>query len=83
MTEKQLYKFALAGIAVELEKLEKEIKQGKKLLAQIDNGEKVNTKKTKFEILDIVNKKKEQFEQLEKEKNAIAWHIDVELENEE
>ena len=83
MTEKQIYKYALRGIMVELEELEKDIKQGYKLAEQIDNGEKVKTKKTKYEILDIVKEKKAKFEQLEKEKFAISWHIDVELANQE
>ena len=78
MTDKEVFKFALIGITVEIEQLEKDIKQGYKFIKQIDNGEKVKTPKTKYEILDIIQKKEEEMKDLEKKKFAIKWQLEVE-----
>ncbi len=78
MTDKEVFKFALKGITVEIEQLEKDIKQGYKFIKQIDNGEKVKTPKTKYEILDIIQKKEEEMKDLEKKKFAIKWQLEVE-----
>lgn len=82
MTDKQIYKYALKGIAAEIEQLEKDIKQGYKFIKQIDNGEKVKTPKTKYEILDIITEKEAEMKKLEKEKFAISWQIEVEMKDE-
>ena len=82
MTAKEILQYALKGIAAEIEQLEKEVKQGYKLVEQIDNGEKVKTPKTKFEILDIISEKKEKMQKLEKEKFAISWQVEVEMQDE-
>ncbi len=79
MTEKEILKYAVKGIAAEIEQLEKEIKQGYKFIEQIDNGEKVKTPKTKSEILEIITEKDAQMKKLEKEKFSISWQIEVEL----
>lgn len=78
MTDKEVFKFALKGITVEIEQLEKDIKQGYKFIKQIDNGEKVKTPKTKYEILEIIEKKEEEMKDLEKKKFAIKWQLEVE-----
>ena len=82
MTAKEIYKYALKGITVEIEQLEKDIKQGYKFIEQIDNGEKVKTPKTKFEIQKIIAEKDEQMKKLEKEKFEIKWQIEVEMNDE-
>ena len=82
MTAKEILQYAVKGIAAEIEQLEKEVKQGYKFIEQIDNGEKVKTPKTKFEILAIVEEKKEKMQKLEKEKFAIGWQIEVEMKDE-
>lgn len=81
MNKKQIYQYALKGMQAEIEQLEKDIKQGYKLIAQIDNGEKVNTKKTKFEILDIIQEKDEKMKKLEKAKFDLSWQIEVEMQD--
>ena len=82
LNQKEILQYALKGIAVEIEELEKAIKQGYKFIEQIDKGEKVKTKKTKFEILDIITEKENQMKKLEKEKFNIKWQIDVEMKDE-
>lgn len=78
MTDKKILAYALKGITVEIQQLEKEIKQGYKFIEQIENGEKVKTPKTKYEILEIISKKKNEMEILEKEKFEISWQLEVE-----
>lgn len=75
MTEKQIYEYALKGITADIEQLDKDIRQGYKYIEQIDKGEKVKTPKTKQEILDIIKAKKQEMENLEKEKFNIKWHL--------
>lgn len=82
MTTKEILQYAIKGIAAEIQELEKDIKQGYKYIEQIDNDEKVKTPKTKYEILDIVKEKEEQMKNLEKEKFAIKWQVEVEMQNE-
>lgn len=79
MTVKEIFKFALKGITAEIENLEKDVKQGYKYIEQIDNGEKVPIKKTKYEILDIIAEKEKEMKKLEKEKFVIKWQIEVEM----
>lgn len=79
MTEKQILTYAIKGLAAEIDKLEKDIKQGYKFIEQIENGEKVKTPKTKFEILEIITEKDKKMKELEKEKFALSWHVEVEM----
>ena len=78
MTDKRILAYAIKGIAAEIEQLEKDIKQGYKFIEQIDNGEKVKTPKTKQEILQIIDAKDEEMKNLEKEKFALKWQLEVE-----
>ncbi len=78
MTAKEILQYAVKGIAAEIEQLDKDVKQGYKYIEQIENGEKVKTPKTKFEILAIITEKKEKIAKLEKEKFDITWQIEVE-----
>ena len=78
LNEKEILKYAMLGIKVEIEQLEKDIKQGYKYIEQIERGEKVKTPKTKQEILDIVADKKAKMEQLDKQRFEISWKLDME-----
>ena len=79
MTAKEILQYAAKGIGAEIEQLEKEIKQGYKYIKQIDDGEHVPIKLTKYEILDIITEKEDQVKKLEKEKFAIKWQVEVEM----
>lgn len=71
----QILEYAVKGINAEIEQLEKEVKQGYKLIEQIENGEKVKTPKTKYEISAICRKKKEQIEKLDKERFELSFEL--------
>lgn len=77
LNNKQIIEYAMKGITVEIQELEKTVKQGYKLIEKIDNGEKVNAKKTKYEILTICREAKEKIEQLDKERFELSWQISV------
>ncbi len=78
---KQILEYAIKGINGEIEQLEKEVKQGYKFIEQIENGEKVKTPKTKYEIYAICRKKNEKIKQLDKERFELSFELS-ELEEE-
>lgn len=71
----QILEYAVKGINAEIEQLEKDVKQGYKFIEQIENGEKVKTPKTKYEIYAICRKKKEQIEKLNKERFELSFEL--------
>ena len=82
LSEKKILEYAVKGIAAEISELEKQVEKGYELVKKIDNGEKVNTPKSKYEILEICREKKAEIEKLDKEKFAISWQVDVEMKDE-
>lgn len=78
LDNKKIIEYAMKGITVEIEELEKTVKQGYKYIELIENGEKVNTKKSKYEILDICRDANEKIKQLEKEHFELKWQLCVE-----
>lgn len=81
LSQKEIYDYALKGISAEIERLERDIRQGYRYIEQIDKGEKVTTPKTKLEIIEICRKKKAEIERLDKEKSDIKWYMAVEMKN--
>lgn len=79
MTVKEIFQFAYQGISAKIESLEKEIKQGYFYINQINDGKKIPTKLTKYEILDIIHEKEAEMKRLENEKFTIKWQIEVEM----
>ena len=75
LDQKQILTFAVKGIELEIEKLEKAIKKGYKLIADDDNG-KAKAPKPKHEILAIITKKDEEKQKLEKAKFEIEWKLE-------
>lgn len=82
LNQKQILQYAIKGLSAEIAELEKQVKKGYDLVKQIENGEKVNTPKTKFEILDICRAKKAEIEKLDKEKFDLSWQIEIEMKEE-
>lgn len=78
MLDKKILEYAIAGLNAEIDQLEKSINQGKQYLKQIENGEKPKTDKSSYEINVIIRKKKEEIENLEKEKSEIKWMLSEE-----
>lgn len=74
LNQKEILKYAVKGLELEIEKLEKDIKKAKKMVEQLENGEKVA--KTKPELIAILTKKIDEKEKLEKEKFEIEWQIE-------
>lgn len=75
LTEKQTLEFAVKGIYAEIDEIEKQIIQGKKFLQQYENGEKPKTPKTADEITEIIKKKKEEIEELNKKRFYLEWKM--------
>lgn len=73
MEDKQIIAWAIKGINVEIQELEKTIKQGNKYLLQIERGESVKTPKTAAEIKSIVAEKTAEMEKLERAKFELTW----------
>ena len=79
LNQKQILEYAVKGLSAEIEELEKQVKKGYDLVKKIDNGEKVNRSKTKFEILEICRVKKAEIERLDREKFDLSWQVNVEM----
>ena len=80
--KKQILQYAIKGITAEIEKLEKTVREGNALIKKIENGEQVKAKATKYEIAEIVKEKKAEIEKLDKERFALSWQVDVEMNDE-
>lgn len=78
MNEKDLIKWAVKGIAAEIDGLEKTINQGKQLLLQYERGQKPKTPKSPDEIRQIIQEKKAEIERLSKMKFDLTWELEVE-----
>lgn len=76
LNQKEILKYAVKGLELEIEKLDKDIKKAKKMIEQLENGEKVT--KTKPELIAIITKKIDEKEKLEKEKFEIEWQLEAE-----
>lgn len=72
---KSILEYAVKGLTAEIEELEKTVRQGYALVKQIDNGEKVKTPKTKYEILEICREKNAKIERLDKERFELRWEL--------
>lgn len=81
MNYKQILEYAVKGITAEIDDLEKTVRQGYALVKQIDNGEKVKSPKTRYEILEICREKNAKIERLDKERFDLRWELS-ELDNE-
>lgn len=74
LNQKEILKYAVKGLELEIDKLDKDIKKAKQMIEKLENGEKVA--KTKPELIAILTKKIDEKEKLEKEKFEIEWQIE-------
>lgn len=79
MNEKDLYKWAIVGLRAEIDKLEKDINRGKRLLLEYEKGGKPKTNKSAQEIKEVIAEKQAEIERLDKERFNLSWKLDVEL----
>lgn len=73
MDDKQIIAWAIKGINVEIQELEKTIKQGNEYLMKLYRGEPVKTPKSVTEIRNIIAEKKAEMEKLERAKFELTW----------
>lgn len=78
MNEKDLIKWAVKGIAAEIDGLEKTVNQGRQLLLQYERGQKPKTTKTPAEIREVIQEKKAEIERLDKMRFDLTWELEVE-----
>ncbi|MEG0578934.1 MAG: hypothetical protein RR490_03355 [Niameybacter sp.] len=72
----------IKGFELEIKECEETILKGKSLIIKIDNGEKVTTKKSKEEILDIIHMKETKIRELQKERDEFQLDLafgDIEI----
>lgn len=67
--------FAIKGVNADIEKLEQSIKKGRKLLKDYENGVTFKTKKTPYEIQEVIQKKKAEIEDLVQVENELKWKL--------
>lgn len=75
MTEYEVYKWAVKGLRAEIDKLEKDVSIGKQFLLEYEKGGKPKTPKSPQEIKEIISKKKEEIEELDKKRFNLEWKI--------
>lgn len=79
LDNKQILEYAVKGLAADIDKLKNDVIKGKKLIEQIDNGQKPKTAKTRQEVASVISAKLDEIEKLEKELANIRWQLDVEM----
>lgn len=78
MERKELLMWAIKGITMEIDELEKTIRKGEKYLEEYQQGKQMKTKKLPDEIKNIIQEKKKQIESLDKKRFDLSWERDVE-----
>ena len=81
MLYNHILEYAVKGLTAEIEQLERDIRKGYALIKQIDNGEKVNTPKSRYEILEICRSKNAEIEKLDKDRSNLRWELSELKEN--
>lgn len=75
MEQKEIMEYAIKGLRAEVEKLDNDIRTGKKLLEQYEKGEQPKTPKTPQEIRYIIQQKREQIEELDRKRIGLEFDI--------
>lgn len=76
MTHKEIYEWAVKGIRAEVEKLDNDIRTGQRLLEQYEKGEQPKTPKTPQEIRAIIQRKREEIEELDRKRIGLEFDIE-------
>lgn len=83
MTDYEIYEYAVKGLYADIDKLEKDINRGKRLLLEYERGQKPTTSKTPQEIKEIIREKKAEIEVLDKKRFELTWKMSTEMKNEQ
>lgn len=76
MTHKEVYEWAVKGIRAEVEKLDNDIRKGLRLLEQYEKGEQPKTPKSASEIWAIIQRKREEIEELDKKRIELQFDME-------
>ena len=82
MEYKEILNYAIKGLGYELEKVDKSLRRGRKLIEQYNRGETLKTDLTIYEIKEVCSKKVTEIEELEKKRNELLWEL-AEIEDNE
>jgi hypothetical protein len=75
MTDKNLIEWAIKGLSAEIDKLEKNVHQGYRLLNDLQNGKPIKSPLNADEIQFVINQKKEEIEKLYNEILDLRWRL--------
>lgn len=76
MTHKEVLEWAVKGIRAEVEKLDNDIKKGLRYLEQYENGEQPKTPKSPSEIWAIIQRKREEIEELDRKRIELQFNME-------
>ena len=76
MKHKEIYEWAVKGIRAEVEKLDNDIRKGLRIIEQYEKGEQPKTPKTPSEIWAIIQRKREEIEELDKKRIEIQFNME-------
>ena len=76
MEYKTILEYAVKGLRAEVEKLDNDIRTGQRLLEQYEKGEQPKTPKTPQEIRAIIQRKREQIEELDRKRIGLEFDIE-------
>ena len=76
MKHKEIYEWAVKGIRAEVEKLDNDIRAGKRYLEQYEKGEQPKTPKTPSEIREIIHRKFKEIDELDKKRIELQFYIE-------
>ena len=76
MTHKEVLEWAVKGIRAEVEKLDSDIRTGQRLLEQYERGEQPKTPKTPSEIRAIIQRKREEIEELDRKRIGLEFDME-------
>lgn len=76
MKHREVYEWAVKGIRAEVEKLDNDIRKGLRLIEQYEKGEQPKTPKTRNEIWAIIQRKREEIEELDRKRIGLEFDIE-------
>ena len=72
----EIYEWAIKGLRAEVEKLDNDIRTGKRLLEQYEKGDQPKTPKTPQEIRQIIQRKREEIEELDRKRIELQFDME-------
>ena len=75
MKQIDVLRWAVKGLRAEIDRLEKDVNVGKRLLLEYEKGGQPKTKKSPQEIKVIIAAKQAEIERLDRERFYMEWNI--------